>query len=40
MLIEIDPAHFRSVLGNDPSGVCVGTGYRIGHSADGIVIDS
>lgn len=36
--IEIDPAHFRSVLGHYPTGVCVVTGWRQQGSAAGLAI--
>lgn len=39
-LIEIDPAHFRSVLGHYPTSVCVVTGCRSGERAAGLVVGS
>ncbi len=36
--IEIDPAHFRSVLGHYPTGVCVVTGWRAPGSAAGLAV--
>ncbi|MDL2340019.1 MAG: flavin reductase family protein [Pseudomonadota bacterium] len=36
--IEIDPAHFRSVLGHYPTGVCVVSGWREPGSAAGLAI--
>lgn len=37
-VVEIDPAHFRSVLGHYPTGVCVVTGSTDGQTAAGLVI--
>ena len=37
-LIEIDPAHFRSVLGHYPTGVSVVTGWRSEGEAAGLAI--
>jgi len=37
-LIEIDPAHFRSVLGHYPTGVCVVSGWRGENDAAGLAI--
>ena len=38
--VEIDPAHYRSVLGNYPTGVCVITGCDHNGLASGLVVGS
>lgn len=38
--VEIDPAHFRSVLGHYPTGVCVVTGCAKDGQASGLVVGS
>lgn len=38
--VEIDPAHFRDVLGNYPTGVCVITANHETNGAVGIVVGS
>ncbi|MBC2669534.1 flavin reductase family protein [Novosphingobium piscinae] len=38
--VEIDPGHFRSVLGNYPTGVCVITGINQDGEAAGLVVGS
>lgn len=38
--VEIDPAHFRSVLGHYPTGVCVITGCNANGVASGLVVGS
>jgi flavin reductase (DIM6/NTAB) family NADH-FMN oxidoreductase RutF len=38
--VEIDPGHFRSVLGNYPTGVCVITGCSHDGEAAGLVVGS
>jgi flavin reductase (DIM6/NTAB) family NADH-FMN oxidoreductase RutF len=38
--VEIDPGHFRSVLGNYPTGVCVITGVSHDGEAAGLVVGS
>ncbi|ARU16560.1 flavin reductase family protein [Croceicoccus marinus] len=38
--VEIDPAHFRSVLGNYPTGVCVVTAFDQQAGAVGMVVGS
>ena len=37
---EIDPGHFRSVLGNYPTGICVITGVSQDGEAAGLVVGS
>lgn len=39
-IVEIDPAHFRDVLGNYPTGVCVVTGCNEDGHASGLVVGS
>lgn len=38
--VEIEPGHFRSVLGNYPTGVCVITGCNANGEAFGMVVGS
>lgn len=38
--VKIEPGHFRSVLGNYPTGVCVITGYSANGEAYGMVVGS
>lgn len=39
-VVEIDPGHFRTVLGHYPTGVCVVTGCDLEGKASGLVVGS
>lgn len=39
-VVQIDPGHFRSVLGHYPTGVCVVTGSDVEGVATGLVVGS
>ena len=39
-VVEIDPGHFRTVLGHYPTGVCVVTGCNVDGKASGLVVGS